>query len=128
MFGLSNKKTLNDQADQISKLATQIEALEEELATLRSENDSLREEKKTLSNERQLYEQLFANFSSFGESFIQLQHSLSHTANAMKEEKQNAIKGSAISSQAISGVEVMSSKSPCPLQPGSAGPRRRERL
>ncbi|MEW8208735.1 MAG: methyl-accepting chemotaxis protein [Candidatus Thiodiazotropha taylori] len=110
MFGLSNKKTLTLQADQITQQEAKIQALEQQLAAVKGDNETLRQEQQKLQSERELYQQLFANFSSFGESFSQLQHSLSHTANSMKEEKQSAIKGSEISSQAISGVEVMSSE------------------
>ncbi|MCG7915231.1 MAG: methyl-accepting chemotaxis protein [Candidatus Thiodiazotropha weberae] len=110
MFGLSNKKTLTLQAEQISQQDARIQALEHELAAVKGDNDTLRQEKEKLQSKGELDQQLFANLSSFGESFSQLQHSLSHTANSMKEEKQSAIKGSEISSRAISGVEVMSSE------------------
>ncbi|MET0121257.1 MAG: methyl-accepting chemotaxis protein [Candidatus Thiodiazotropha sp. 6PLUC9] len=110
MFGLSSKKTITQQMQQISQQSDQIQALEQQVANLTEENEVLRNESESSKTDQQLQQQLFSNFISFGESFTQLQHSLSHTANSMKEEKQNAIKGSEISSQAISGVEIMSSE------------------
>jgi uncharacterized protein YoxC len=110
MLGLASKKTLTKQTELISQQNSQIQALEQQIATLQSENEALKSKSEELRINQQIDQQLFSNLSSFGESFIQLQHSLGNTANVMKEEKQNAIKGSQISSQAIIGVEVISSE------------------
>jgi hypothetical protein len=110
MFGLNSKKLISQLTQQISQQSDEIASFEQQITELKKENEALTSESESMKHNQRLQQQLFSNFISFGDSFSQLQHSLSHTANSMKGEKQNAIKGSEISAQAISGVEIMSSE------------------
>jgi hypothetical protein len=110
MFSLINKKQLSQIQQQLAEKNSQVESQATQIVALQEENEQLQQRIATQSQETQLQQQLLANFSSLGDSFSELQHSLMHTATNIKEEKNNAIRGSEISTRAISSVEVMHSE------------------
>ncbi|MEJ2611774.1 MAG: methyl-accepting chemotaxis protein [Candidatus Thiodiazotropha sp.] len=110
MFGLNCKKSLKLVTEQLSHKSEEIERLKQKIADLEGENSSLRATTEALESEEQIQRQLLSNFAYLGDSFQELQQSLTHTADTMKQEKNSAIKGSEISTQAITSVETMSSE------------------
>jgi DNA repair exonuclease SbcCD ATPase subunit len=107
MFSLTNKKQITQLQNELAEKSSQIETQAAQIATLQQENEQLRQQLATESQELELQQQLLANFSTLGNSFTELQQSLSRTATNIKGEKVNAIRGSEISTQAIASVEVM---------------------
>ncbi|MCU7933118.1 MAG: CZB domain-containing protein [Candidatus Thiodiazotropha sp. (ex Codakia rugifera)] len=110
MFGMTNKKLIARHNEQLSQQALRIETLEAQLSSLNEENEQLRQKQDDYNSEQGFQDQLLSNFATLGESFDELQHSLMHTANNMKDEKLNAIRGSEISSQAVASVKVMNNE------------------
>ncbi|MCU7809248.1 MAG: hypothetical protein KZQ73_15465, partial [Candidatus Thiodiazotropha sp. (ex Semelilucina semeliformis)] len=107
MFGFASKRLIIQYREQISQQEIRIETQETQLTTLKNENSQLQKQLDDYISEQRAQEQLISNFSTLGKSFDELQHSLMHNANNMKDEKRNAIRGSEISSRAVSSVEIM---------------------
>ncbi|MCU7852325.1 MAG: CZB domain-containing protein [Candidatus Thiodiazotropha sp. (ex Monitilora ramsayi)] len=107
MFQLTNNKHLKQCEEKAAQQEATISEMERELTSLRNENDQLRQQLEGRQAADQGQRALFKNFESLGDSFSELQQSLMHTANAMKAEKQSAIRSSEISTQAIASVETM---------------------
>jgi len=75
----------------------EIAALRGELAALERERDAVRAELDVLRAEHETSSRLFANMQGFGDSFTVLQQSQVAAAQALREEKQNAIEAASIS-------------------------------
>ncbi len=109
MFGFVNRNKIQQQhMDELSQINQKTQTLEENNAALEVTNAQLRQELESLRSELQQENRLLANFTTLSDSFNELQHSLAHTAASLKGEKENAVRSSKISAQAISGVETMS--------------------
>jgi hypothetical protein len=107
MFSLTSKKQITQLQDELAEKNGKMESQAAQIAALEQENEQLRQQLATESQALELQRQLLANFSTLGNSFTELQNSLMHTATNIKREKIHAIRGSEISTQAISSVEVM---------------------
>ncbi|MEJ2423693.1 MAG: methyl-accepting chemotaxis protein [Candidatus Thiodiazotropha sp.] len=109
MFGFVKCNKIQKQhMEELTQLKQKYQALEENNAGLEVTNAQLRQELESIKSELQQEDRLLSNFTTLSDSFTELQHSLAHTATSLKDEKENAVRSSKISAQAISGVETMS--------------------
>ncbi|MET0051988.1 MAG: methyl-accepting chemotaxis protein [Candidatus Thiodiazotropha sp.] len=109
MFGYVNRNKIQQQhMEELSQYKNKYQTLEERNAELEVANAQLRQELESARSELEQENRLMANFTTLSESFTELQHSLAHTAASLKGEKENAVRSSEISAEAIAGVETMS--------------------
>ena len=107
MFLFTSQKIHRQCMESLAAKTATIESLEAKIAALQEENNSLQSQIELNKQTVKGQQALFQNFAALGDSFTALQQSLAHTAEAMKSEKLNAIRGSEISTQAIASVESM---------------------
>jgi len=107
MFIFRNKKLIARHHEQLSAQEARLAEMEAALAAVKEENAQLHQQIATHQQVAQSQQALFGNFATLGESFNQLQHSLQHTADTLKGEKQSAIRSAEISTQAIASVETL---------------------
>ena len=89
MFG--KQKKLNEQLQQqVAALTREKNELTSALTQTANERDSLRRDVDGINAKQELNSGLFQNMLRFGDSFLELQRSLSGLASTMKDEKQNA--------------------------------------
>jgi len=107
MFLFTSRRIHEQCLESLATKTATIESLEAKIIALQEENSSLHARLAQRDKAAQSQKALFHNFTALGDSFLELQQSLTHTANSLKTEKLNAIRGSEISSQAIASVESM---------------------
>ncbi len=109
MMGFVNRNKIQQQhLQELDQYKQKYLRLEENNAALEVANAQLRQELESARSELEQENRLMANFTTLSDSFSELQHSLAHTAASLKGEKDNAVRSSEISAQAIAGVETMS--------------------
>ncbi|HUW26409.1 MAG TPA: methyl-accepting chemotaxis protein [Gallionella sp.] len=97
MFGGKLKgKNLALQA-RLAQTDREIAVLHSDLSRLEGERNAVRAELDGIQVERRTTGQLYANMQGFGESFAELQKSQAAAAQALREEKQNAIEAASVS-------------------------------
>jgi predicted nucleic acid-binding Zn-ribbon protein len=101
---------------EISHLQTRVRQLEAENSQLRHEIQSSRAECSTCqkeleqaASERSLHQKLFQNLKLFGNSFLEIQKSLSSLATDMKREKGHALQAAGVSQSNRSSIQNISS-------------------
>ncbi|MET0090249.1 MAG: methyl-accepting chemotaxis protein [Candidatus Thiodiazotropha sp.] len=109
MFGFVRSNKIQQQhTEELSQYKLKYQELEVINAELEVANAQLRQELESARSELEQENQLMTNFTTLADSFSKLQHSLAHTAASLKDEKENAVRSSEISAEAIAGVETMS--------------------
>ena len=99
MFGGKWKKQFETLQIQFDHLKRERDQLNSALASTATEKSSLETQVAELSAKQTLYGGMFLNMQKFGESFVELQRSLSGLATTMKSEKSNAVEAAGASSE-----------------------------
>lgn len=111
MFGIklfSQRESEDRRAvERVSLLEARLAQAESEIAALTETRDGLQSELSRMSSRQELCDGLFRNFRSFGESLVQLQHTLAHMAEALHQEKKTAIEAANASVNAREGTSRM---------------------
>ncbi len=97
MFGGKLREENQALQARLAQVDREIAALRDDLSRLEGERDAVRAELDGGQVERQTTAQLYANMQGFGDSFVELQKSQAAAAQALREEKQNAIEAASVS-------------------------------
>lgn len=99
MFGRKLKQQLATLQRECNQLKTERDQLNAALGTTASEKTALAAQIADLSAKHALYGGMFDSMQKFGESFVELQRSLSGLATTMKSEQQGAVEAASASNQ-----------------------------
>ena len=104
MFGSKWKKQLESLQGEYESVKRERDQLSSALAATASEKDTLQHQVESLSAKQSLFGGLFENMQKFGESFIELQRSLSGLATTMQSEKSSAVAAAGASANSRSAM------------------------
>ncbi len=108
MFCGDYKNQIRGLNEHVGQLQRQAAGLEGELADLRQEKLSLEAQRREMQVELDKCARIYHTMQSFAGSFLEIQRSQLAIANAMKEEKHNAIEASEVSQANQSAIEAIS--------------------
>jgi len=99
MFGSKWKKQFEDLQRQLEPMQRERDQLNAALADTANEKSALESQLAELMAKQSMYGAMFDNMQQFGDSFIELQNSLSGLASTMKAEKQSAVDAASASNE-----------------------------
>lgn len=99
MFGRKWKKQLASLQREFNQLKSERDQLNQALGTTATEKSALAAQIADLSAKHALYGGMFESMQKFGESFVELQRSLSGLATTMKSEQKGAVEAASASNQ-----------------------------
>jgi hypothetical protein len=109
MFGSRWKKQYETLQQQMASMQRERDQLNADLAATASEKNTLENQVAELLTKQTMYGRMFDSMQQFGNSFIQLQSSLSGLASTMKTEQQSAVEAASASNESREAMAQIAS-------------------